>query len=174
MISSGKQTARVALFSALAYVAALASFYIPNVSLIFIVIFISGAIWGLHAGLIVGGMGEFLWTFFNPFGMAPLPMTLAQIGGMMIVGALGASVYKSSRLKKTTPAGFALFAFLGLAAGLSFQLIVNGVDTLLYGQSWTYLMAGLGFSLATIVSNILIFPVCYPLTVKIAAKESGA
>ena len=172
MISGGKQTARVALFSALAYVAALASIYIPNVSLIFIVVFVSGAVWGLRAGLIVGGMGEFLWTFFNPYGMAPLPMMLAQIAGMMFVGGLGSVVYKSPRLKAITPAGFAVFALLGMISGLLFQLTVNGIDTLLYGQSWAYLMAGLGFSLATIVSNALIFPVCYPLAVKVAAKES--
>lgn len=171
MNASGKHTARVALFSALAYVAALASIYIPNVSLIFIVVFVSGVLWGLKAGLIVGAVGEFLWTFFNPYGLAPFPIAAAQIGGMMLVGALGVVVYRSAVLNRVGPRGFFVFGFLGLASGLAFQLILTGVDTWLYGQSWQYFVTGLGFSMATIISNMLIFPACYPLIVKLAVRE---
>jgi hypothetical protein len=141
----GKFVARVALFSALAYVLALASFYIPNVSLIFIAVFACGALFGGKTGVAAGGLGMFLWTVFNPFGMAPLPVTIAQIIGMIIVGAL--------------------------LSGLTFQVIVSGVSAWLFGPFWASLSAGLLFMLVTIISNAVIFPACYPLVVKLAARE---
>jgi len=171
MKTDGVFAARVALLAALAYVAALASIYIPNVSLSFIVIFASGAVFGITTGMAVGGIGEFLWTVFNPLGMASLPVTIAQVVAMMLVGGIGAIVQRRAIMIKTAPLGFAVFALLGLTCGAVFQLILNGVDTLLYGQSWKYLMAGLGFSLATIVSNAVIFSVCYPMVVRLAARE---
>ncbi len=171
MRGEGTFAARVAIFSALAYAAALASIYIPNVSLSFIVIFASGALFGLKTGLMVGGLGEFLWTVFNPLGMAPAPIICAQVAAMMLVGGLGAIATDRPYLKQVTRYGFVIFALFGLAAGLGFQIILNAVDTVLYGQSWKYLMAGLVFSLATVVSNIVIFPVCYPLVVKLATRQ---
>lgn len=171
MSVDGKFSARVALFSALAYVFALASVYIPNVSLSFIAVFASGALFGLRAGLIVGALGQFLWSLFNPYGMALPPTAIAQIIAMMLVGALGASLFRSPVLHKTTPRGFWIFGGMGLAAGLIFQIILNGVDAWIYGPFWQRLYAGLAFSIATVVSNGLIFPACYPLVVKLAVRE---
>ncbi len=167
----GKFVARVALFSALAYVLALASFYIPNVSLSFIAVFACGALFGGKSGVAAGGLGMFLWTVFNPFGMAPLPVTIAQIIGMIIVGALGATVTGSAIMHRMLPRGFWMFSFLGLLSGLAFQVIVSGVSAWLFGPFWASLSAGLVFALATIISNAIIFPACYPLVVKLAARE---
>ena len=163
--------ARVALFSALAYVAALITVYIPNVSLSFIVIFAAGVLFGLKAGLMVGALGEFLWTVFNPLGMASLPITLAQITGMALVGVLGAAVRQSSLLDKAVGQGFWLFALLGLTAGLIYQLILNLVGAWLFQPFWPSLLAGLAFSLATVVSNGFIFALAYPFLVKLVARE---
>jgi hypothetical protein len=167
----GKFVARVALFSALAYVLALASFYIPNVSLIFIAVFACGALFGGKTGVAAGGLGMFLWTVFNPFGMAPLPVTIAQIIGMIIVGALGATVNGSTFMHRILPRGFWIFSLLGLLSGLTFQVIVSGVSAWLFGPFWASLSAGLLFMLVTIISNAVIFPACYPLVVKLAARE---
>lgn len=170
MMGDGKFAARVALFSALAYVAALVSVYIPNVSLSFIVIFASGVLFGFKAGLVVGGLGEFLWTIFNPLGMAPVPVICAQITGMILVGGMGALASGRSYSTRPTTPGFAWYALFGLTAGLIFQIIVNGVDTFLYGRSWKYLAAGMLFSLATIVSNAVLFPLFYPVVVRLTAR----
>ncbi|NMC43703.1 MAG: ECF transporter S component [candidate division Zixibacteria bacterium] len=170
MKGDGTFAARVALFSALAYVAALVSVYVPNVSLSFVVIFASGVLFGCVAGMAVGGLGEFLWTIFNPLGMAPVPIVCAQVAGMVLVGGLGALASRRSYATRTTTLGFVWYALFGLAAGLMFQSIVNGVDTLLYGRSWKYLAAGLVFSLATIVSNVVLFPLCYPVIVRLTAR----
>jgi uncharacterized membrane protein len=171
MRGDGRFAARVALLSATAYVLALASVYIPNVSLIFIVVFAAGAVYGPVYGLTVGGLGEFLWTVFNPYGMAPAVITIAQIAGMMLVGALGAVLFHSNLLQRVIPRGFWICGLLGLASGLIFQVIMNVVSAWLFGPFLESLAAGLMFSLLTIVSNTLIFPVCYPVLVKMAARE---
>lgn len=171
MIFDGKFAARVALFAALAYVMALASVYIPNVSLSFAAVFICGALFGLKTGTAAGGLGMFLWTVFNPFGMAPLPITIAQIVGMIFVGGIGSIVAGSILLNRVIPRGFLVFALLGLISGLVYQILVSGVSAWLFGPFWASLSAGLVFSLLTIVSNALIFPACYPLTVKLAIRE---
>lgn len=172
MMSRSAFMARVALFSALAYVFALASVYIPNVSFIFIVVFAAGVLYGLNAGLMVGGIGEFMWTVFNPLGMAPMSTTVAQIIGMMLVGAMGASLVDSRHLDRTTPVGFGLFAAFGLATGFVFQIVVSGVDAWLYGPFWQYLTAGIWFFVLTIVFNGLIFPACYPILIRVRKRET--
>lgn len=166
----GKFAARVALFAALAYILALASVYIPNVSLSFIAIFTCGALFGGKTGMAAGGLGMFLWTVFNPFGMAPVPTTIAQIIGMMLVGLIGAAVAGSAILRAVVSKGFIIFAVLGIASGLVFQILVSVVSAWLFGPFWESLTAGVMFALATIISNGLIFPACYPLVVKLAAR----
>lgn len=166
----GKFSARVALFSALAYILALASVYIPNVSLSFIAVFASGALFGRNTGMTVGGLSMFLWTVFNPLGMAPVPISIAQIIGMTMVGALGSAVHRSMVMKEVSPRGFVGFAFFGLASGLIYQILVSLVSAWLFGPFWASLSAGLVFTLATIISNGLIFPACYPAIVKLAVR----
>ncbi len=170
MMAEGRFVARVAIFSALAYVLALVSVYIPNVSLIFIAIFASGAMFGSKCGLSAGGLGMFLWTVFNPFGMAAVPIMLAQIIGMMIVGALGGIVAASLIMRTIAPRGFWMFGIMGLLAGFVYQLIVSGVNAWLFGPFRESLEAGLAFALLTIISNAVIFPAAYPVIVKLAAR----
>lgn len=170
MMAEGRFAARVAIFSALAYVLALVSVYIPNVSLMFIAIFASGAVFGSKCGVGAGGLGMFLWTVFNPFGMAAAPIMLAQIVGMMMVGALGGLVAVSPVMRTIAPRGFWLFGVMGLLAGFVYQLIVSGVNAWLFGPFRESLQAGLVFALLTILSNAVIFPAAYPIIVKLAVR----
>lgn len=170
MKSDGKFVARVAIFSALAYVLALLSMYIPNVSLSFIAVFACGALFGPKTGLSAGGLGMFLWSVFNPYGMAAVPVTLAQIIGMMIVGVLGGMIASLAFMKTILPRGFWVFGLMGLITGFIYQLIVSGVNAWLFGPFWQSLEAGLAFALLTIVSNAIIFPACYPVIVKLATR----
>jgi hypothetical protein len=166
--------ARIAVFSALAYALALASAYIPNVSFIYIVIFAAGVLFGPWSGLAVGAIGEFLWTVFNPLGPAMLPIMAAQIAAMMIIGACGGFLHGSAIVQKVRGRGFVFLALWGLTCGLIFQIILNAASAFLFGPFWEMLIAGLTFSIATILSNALIFPVCYPLVVKLAARERAS
>ncbi len=171
MMNRSQMLARVALFAALAYVLAYASVFIPNVSLIYIVFFASGVLYGLRMGIMIAGVGEFIWTIFNPYGMAPVTTTISQIIAMMLIGALGAVFFHSKLISKISWKGFTLFAVNGLLAGLIFQVVLTSVDAWLYGPFWQYLMAGLGFAVLNIVSNGVIFPVFYPVVVQLAKKE---
>lgn len=165
--------ARVALFAALAYVLAYASVFIPNVSLIYIVFFAAGVVYGLRIALMISGIGEFIWTVFNPLGMAPVTTTIAQVIAMMVVGALGATLYRSKFVQAVSVKGIIIFTLYGLAAGFIFQAILNGVDAWLYGPFWEYLISGLGFAVLNIVSNAVIFPIFYPVIVQLVKKESA-
>ncbi|MEZ5360466.1 MAG: ECF transporter S component [Candidatus Zixiibacteriota bacterium] len=173
MMNRSQIVARVALFAALAYVLAYASVFIPNVSLIYIVFFAAGVVYGARIALMISGIGEFIWTVFNPLGMAPVTTTIAQIIAMMLVGALGALLYKSKFARTVSVQGVIIYALLGLTAGFIFQVILNGTDAWLYGPFWEYLISGLGFALLNIVSNAVIFPVFYPVIVQLVKKESA-
>ncbi len=171
MKSSSRFVARVAILSALAYVAALASLYIPNVSLIFIVVFASGAVLGITTGLSVGALGMLLWTVFNPLGMASLPITIAQVTGMTCVGALGGVISQSRLMAAVSFVGFLIMIVMGLTSGLVFQIIMNGVSAWLYQPFWPSFVSGLLFSVATIISNAILYPICYPVLVRLATRE---
>ncbi len=162
--------ARAAVLCALAYVSALVSVYIPNVSLIYVVVFASGALLGFSGGLAVGGIGMFLWTVFNPYGMAPVPTAISQVVGMMLVGLVGALVSRSPLISRTSSRGFWVFGLLGLMAGILYQLCVSLMQAVLYGPFWPALASNIGFALLTIASNIIIFAVCYPLVVKLVGR----
>ncbi len=172
MMAEGRFAARVALFAALAYVLALISIYIPNVSLSFIAVFACGALFGSKSGVSAGGVGMFLWTVFNPYGMAAVPVMIAQVIGMMAVGGLGGAVAKSSVTRSFGLRGFWIFGLMGLLSGFVYQFVVSGVNAWLFGPFRESLIAGLGFSLLTIVSNAAIFTAAYPVIVKVARRGS--
>lgn len=161
------------MFVALAYVSALASYFIPNVSLIFIAVFSAGALFGLKSGLIVGLLGEFLWTFLNPVGPAPPPTMIGQILGMIAVGALGGTIYNRQFMRQPSKLGYWSLFHLGLTCGLTFQIILTAVEMAAYGLTWQYLTLGLSFSIFTIVSNGIIFPFCYPFLVRLKNREGA-
>jgi uncharacterized membrane protein len=171
MKSNTRFIARVALFSALAYVLALISVHIPNVSLIFITIFTGGILLGFSGGLMVGGIGMFLWTVFNPFGMTSAPMTMAQIAGAIIIGVIGAAASKSKTTVQLRLGGWLIFAFYGLITVFIYQLIVSLTIAFLYGPFWPALISNLNFALIMIISNTVIFTACYPIVVRLKQRE---
>ena len=88
-LSSVQKITRIALFSALIYVLSWGTFYLPNVSLVFFIVFIAGYMWGLGSGILIGAIGMGLWTFFNPYGPAQIPIMAAQIVGAAFSGVVG-------------------------------------------------------------------------------------
>jgi predicted anti-sigma-YlaC factor YlaD len=90
---------------------------------------------------------------------------------MILVGGMGGVLYRRRILEQASSAGYVVFALTGLASGLVFQVLLNGVSAFLYQPFWPSFVAGLTFSLLTIISNAFIFPVCYPLVVKLARRE---
>ncbi|UCD63758.1 MAG: hypothetical protein JSW34_13630 [Candidatus Zixiibacteriota bacterium] len=152
---------RIALFSALIYVFSWGTAYLPNVSLIFFIVFTAGVMWGLIPGLLVGALGMGLWTGLNPYGPAAFPIMLAQIGGSSLSGAVGAAFRRAQWHMKTGRALTFALVLSALICTLLFYLPVNFVDAWLFQPFWPRFAAGLLWALISVVSNIVIFAVLF-------------
>ena len=152
-----------ALFAGLAYVSNLFMLIVPNVSPAFFIIFLAGYILGSRWGFISGGLGFFLISYFSPYGMAMLPLLAVQIicGGLVgIIGALARIIFpvKASDLRT-----YVFYGFWGFAATSIYMGAVSLADALLFGPFKERFLISLGFSMLTIVSNIIIFAFLTPL-----------
>lgn len=165
---------RIALFSALAYVLSYATVYLPNVNLIFFVVFMAGFMWGVVPGMLVGVFGMGLWSTFNPYGPAMLPVMLAQVGGVSASGVLGA-LFKSVRWHHRM--GSALVWGLILAAimcTLLFYIPVNIIDAWLLQPFWPRFYTGMLWSLSSLAVNLLVFPLLFGPVSRLMLRRSIA
>jgi hypothetical protein len=162
---------RIALFSGLLYVFCWGTSYFPNVNLIFFIIFSGGFLWGIVPGMLVGIIGMGLWTFLNPYGPAALPIAIAQLLGASCSGMIGAGL----RATKWQQAGkLTLNLQLCLAAVLCtllFYLPVNSVDAWLFQPFWPRFVTSAFWSLISLGSNLLIFPLLFPVTRLLYRRE---
>ncbi len=164
---------RIALFSALIYVLSLGTSYLPNVNLIFFVVFFAGAAWGTLPGVLVGMIGMAIWTIFNPYGPATIPVTLAQVVGTSISGLVGAQVRAQGWLDHgrgvATPV---ILASSALLCTVGFYIPVNFVDAWVFQPFWPRFIAGSLWSLISLVSNMLIFPLLFRALRGLYVRES--
>ena len=174
MNSRIKTIARVAIFAALVFVFSYFSVMFPNVNPSFFIVFAAGFIWGLWTGLGAGVIGFFLWSNFNPLGPAPFPIMLSQLVGISftaVVGALAAKMisWSTGGIKMTIILGLS-----GFLSGLLYCAVVGVVDAYVFQPFWPRLIGGMLFSLITIVSNIIIFPIFGPVLFFVMNKEKRA
>jgi ABC-type Fe3+-siderophore transport system permease subunit len=130
---------------------------IPNLESLSLVAFCSGVLLGLRDGAAVGALTMLLFTLLNPYGPAPPLVMAAQVLGMALSGAAGASFARAGGPR--WPAGrrafvLALVAFLVTAL---YDLMTNVASGLVYGQMRMVLLAGIPFSLWHIGFNIALF-----------------
>lgn len=166
--------ARIALFSALMYVLSWGTSYLPNVSLIFFLVFTAGFVWGAAAGALTGLIGMGLWTTLNPYGPAGLPVMIAQVLGASGGGPIGAVF---SRLRWQDQSTARLIPWLTLAAiacTLVYYLPVNLVDAWLYQPFWPRFTVGLLWMLISIGFNVLIFPLLFGVVRFLYRREQTA
>lgn len=167
MITRLRMIARVGLFSALVYVLSWATAYLPNVNFIFFIVFVSGYLWGAWPGFLVGFIGMGLWTGFNPFGPAALPIMAVQMIGAGLSGVLGRSFrlfFKDVSMTKLQLGALVLAAIL---CTLIFYAPVIIVDAWLFQPFWPRLISGLPWVAISVGSNILIFPLLFGRIVKL-------
>ena len=74
MTGSVRLISRIALFAALFYVLSWGTAFLPNVNLGFLVAFTAGLLWGAVPGMLVGAVGMGIFTMFNPYGPATVPV----------------------------------------------------------------------------------------------------
>ncbi len=162
---------RIALFAALVYVFSWATSFLPNVNLIFFIVFTAGFLWGPSSGLLVGAVGMGLWTTFNPYGPAALPISLAQVTGAALVGLLGALFGATYRDRENNTTLIIQLALFGALAALLFYLPVNTVDAWLFQPFWPRFITGIVWAGVSIVSNMVIFPLLFPVARRIYRRE---
>ncbi|MBU0982611.1 MAG: ECF transporter S component [candidate division Zixibacteria bacterium] len=164
---------RVALFSALIYVLSWATSVLPNINFAFFIAFTAGLVWGGIPGLLVGGIGMWLWTWFNPWGPAALPVALAQVGGMALCGLIG-RLYRPERTWTYVGVSAVLwFALAGFLCSLSFYVPVAVVDAWVHRPFWPRLIGGLSFSAVSVVANMVIFPLLFGVTRRLYLRETA-
>ena len=162
--------ARIALFSALIYVLSWSTALLPNVNFAFLIAFAAGYLWGAGPGILVGGVGMWLWTSFNPFGPAALPIAAMQVLGLAACGLIG---FLSRRLIGDSRAGRARWALIlaALLCTLAFYLPVSLVDAWLFQPFWPRFITGLSFMGISLIANVILFPLSLAVILQLRKRE---
>lgn len=173
MIAGPRLVARVAIFAALIYVLNWATAYLPNIKLIFFIIFSAGFLWGAMAGLLVGLVGMAFWTLFNPYGPVGPPIMIAQVCGAAAGGLIGAgfrtAIRRTDGVMRTL-----LLALAALLCTLLYYVPVTVVDAWVYQPFWPRLIVGLPWVAIAAVSNIIIFTLLFGATRYLYEREKRA
>jgi uncharacterized membrane protein len=164
MIKTPRRIARVAIFSALIYVFSYATLYLPNIKVIFFVIFSAGFLWGSISGALVGALGMGMWSMFNPYGPAAFPIFLAQVAGAAACGPVGSLLSKCHWHAMHRNMLVIALAGCSIICTILFFLPVNVVDAWVYQPFWPRFISALPWTLISLVSNIFIFPLLFPVT----------
>lgn len=165
--------ARIAIFSSLVFIFSYFSAFLYNVNFGFFIIFSAAFVWGLGPGIGVALIGLFLWSNFNPFGPALLPVLISQLVGGSLIAIIGLTSTWFIIPDMAVKRNLFLMILFGLLSGLFYHLPVDIVDALVYQPFWPRLIGGAIFSLITIISCGIIFPIFYPALVFMYKKEKN-
>ncbi len=171
MIIQPRLITRIALFAALIYVLAWATAPLLNIKLTFFMAFAAGFLWGLLPGMLAGGIGQWLWTFFNPYGPAAPWVMIAQVAGMAACGALGLIFRRFILGTWTRPARFVTLGLAAVSCTLAFFIPVTVVDAWVYQPFWPRMIGGLPFVGISMAANLLIFPLLFGIVRKLYDRE---
>ncbi|MDZ7268203.1 MAG: hypothetical protein ONB48_10765 [candidate division KSB1 bacterium] len=153
-----------AIFIALTVAGGLLFFAVPGVEVVTATVFLAGFMLGVTRGLLVGGIAEFLYTFFNPLGPAIPPLMLAQVAGMAVSGLAGGCL---ARLFPDRLPPVPAFAVAGMLLTLLFDFATTLAFGLSINQTWEGLLAALTFGapvyLTHLATNGLIFTLLVPI-----------
>jgi uncharacterized membrane protein len=177
--SAGK-LAKMGMFVALAIVLKLPILSIPNVEFFTFIVFSAGYLFGLIEGAIVGGVSMSLYTTFNPYGLAPLPIAFSQVFSMILIGISGGIAFKSNMVcrnpsgsrtgLKTRP--YIAMAMSAIVLTLIYDLLTNLAVAYTLGNFMPVMVAAIPFSFIHIASNLAIFVVLTPVLFKLAKMEN--
>lgn len=165
---------RIGLFAALIYVLSWATAMLPNVNLIFFIVFIAGFMWGIIPGMLVGAFGMGLSTFFSPFGPAAFPIMITQIISASLSGLLGALYFSMYGVDLKTVNRFILIPLFSIACTLTFFIPVNIIDSWLFQPFWERFYISSLWSLISVGSNLVLFTLLFPSMIPFCKKEQEA
>jgi len=143
--------------------------FLPNIEVFTLMIFLSGFILGKRDGAIIGIMSSFIFVFFNPYGVSPLPLFAYQLAHYSLVGFLGGLTH--SYLKKKDyfkPEEdlyvfrvILLFAIIGTLVTFVYDILSTLIGALsIFGTLetfWATYIFGLPFTTIHLIGNTLGF-----------------
>lgn len=171
-----RKTIVAALFTATAVAFGYSLAQFPNIELISATVFVAGYVLGMKVGILVGAAAMFLYSMFNPYGIAFPPVLLAQVASMAVTGFAG-GLFASQRVRRTVWKASLTTGLTGLVltAVFDFATTVATVLAVLWGgdanQAFLPALAatfsfGAGFYALHLVSNTLIFALLVPPLVR--------
>jgi len=167
-----RSTFRIALlstFAALAVVIGYMLVFLPNIELFTLMIFLAGFILGKKDGAIIGLMSSFIFVFFNPYGVSPLPLFAYQLAHYSLVGALGGISQNFLRKKEYFKPEddlyvfrvVLIFAIIGAVITFVYDILSTLIGALsIFGTLdtfWVTYIIGLPFTTVHLIGNTLGF-----------------
>lgn len=166
MLTRHREITLMAIFIALANAGGLFLAQFPNIELVTVIIFLGGVLLGVVRGIIIGAVAEFLYSFFNPYGVAAPPLLAAQVISMAFAGASGGLM--RNFFGQQPPIG--LLGFAGFSLTFVFDLLTTLSFTVSLGSGLAGFLAaatfGFYFYLAHQISNTLIFVLLLPILLR--------
>ena len=157
-----------AMFISLAVGSGFALVLVPNVELITSIVFLSGAYLGSRWGMVIGGIAEFLFSALNPMGSGFVffPILIAQVLGMMLVGAVGGFFEKFFLTKEWSSKKRVLLGITGFFLTFQFDALTTFSYPLAMGypmmQSFAIFFSGIAFTFIYQITNGIIFALILP------------
>ena len=167
-----RKTFRIALlstFTALSVVLGHMLVFLPNIELFTLMIFLSGFILGKRDGAIIGIMSSFIFVFFNPYGVSPLPLFAYQLAHYSLVGFLGGVAHNYLKKKDYFKPEedlyvfrvLLLFAIIGAVVTFVYDILSTLIGALsIFGTLetfWATYIFGLPFTTIHLIGNTLGF-----------------
>lgn len=168
---STRSIAIVALLAALVAALGFLLAGIPNVELVSLASFASGAAAGARCGAAAGALGLALYSGLNPYGAAPPPTFVSQVLGGALLGLAGAWVAARARADAgPKPAarrwdGPILLGAAGLILTLAYDGLTNYGTAVAIGAAadpWPVLAGGWAFGVWHTVWNVGFFATLGP------------
>ena len=167
-----RKSFRIALlstFTALSVVLGYMLIFLPNIELFTLMIFLSGFILGKRDGAAVGLMSSFIFVFFNPYGVSPLPLFAYQLAHYSLVGILGGLTHSYFRNKAYFKPEedlyvfrvILLFAIIGAVITIVYDILSTLIGAIsIFGTLetfWATYIFGLPFTTIHLIGNTLGF-----------------
>jgi uncharacterized membrane protein len=167
-----RKSFRIALlstFTALSVVLGYMLVFLPNIELFTLMIFLSGFILGKRDGAVIGLMSSFIFVFFNPYGVSPLPLFAYQLAHYSLVGILGGLTHSYLNKKKYFEPEedlyvfrvILLFAIIGAIITFVYDILSTLIGALsIFGTLetfWATYIFGLPFTTIHLIGNTLGF-----------------
>jgi len=171
-----KYYSTIGLLTALAVITNYSLVWIPNIKIMDLIVFISGYLYGIPAGIMVGILSWMVYGSLNPYGFVP-QIWLATMFCETFYGIIGGILKNRSDIFIEDSNNFRKSIFLGFI-GFSITLIYDIFTNLVYAYSFNLpflyaIIFGLPFTITHEISNFILFMISLFPIIKVIKKIGG-